>query len=61
MSNHMSNRATIAVLIYMMVQAMVFGAGVVPVLATPPASTAMTLMPCVVTTTLIASAPLRGG
>ncbi|MCW2273826.1 hypothetical protein M2321_001400 [Rhodoblastus acidophilus] len=54
----MSNRAAIAILIYMMVQAVAFGAGVILVLATPLASIAMTLMPYVVATTLIASAPL---
>ena len=58
MSNHMSNRATIAIVIYMMVQAVVFGIGAILVLATPLASIAMTLMPYVVTTTLVASAPL---
>ena len=58
MRSHVSKRAAIAILIYMMVQAVVFGIGVVLVMATPLASIAMTLMPIVVATTLIASAPL---
>jgi hypothetical protein len=58
MRGHISKRSAIAILIYMMVQAVVFGIGVVLVMATPLASIAMTLMPIVVATTLIASAPL---
>ena len=58
MGNLISNRATIAIVIYMMVQAVVFGVGVILVLATPLESIAMTLMPFVVATTLVASAPL---
>jgi hypothetical protein len=58
MKRHIRNRATIAIVIYMMVQAVVFGIGVVLVLGTPLASLAMTLMPYVVATTLVASAPL---
>jgi hypothetical protein len=48
----------IAILIYMMVQAVVFGIGVVLVLATPLANFAMTLMPYIVAATLIVSAPI---
>jgi len=58
MTNNMSNRAAIATLIYMMVQAVVFGVGMVLVMATPLANVAMTLMPYVVAASLIASAPL---
>ena len=54
----MSNRVVIAILIYMMAQAVVFGIGVVLVLATPLADIAMTLMPYVVATTLALSAPI---
>jgi len=48
----------IAILIYMMVQGVVFGIGVVLVLATPLANIAMTLMPFVVAGSLVASAPV---
>ena len=58
MINHMSKRMVIAALIYMMVQAVVFGIGVVLVLATPLANIAMTLMPFVVGGSLILSAPI---
>jgi hypothetical protein len=58
MRQHMSKRAAIAILIYMMVQAVTFGVGVILVMATPLANFAMTLMPYVVATSLIASAPL---
>jgi len=58
MINHMSKRMVIAALIYMMVQAVVFGIGVVLVLATPLANIAMTLMPFVVALTLVISAPI---
>jgi hypothetical protein len=54
----MSKRAAIAILIYMMVQAVTFGVGVILVMATPLATVAMTLMPYVVVTSLVASAPL---
>ncbi len=54
----MSNRMVIAIIIYMMVQAVVFGIGVVLVLATPLSDIAMTLMPYVVATSLALSAPI---
>ena len=57
MPNHMSNRMTIALVIFMMVQAVVFGIGAVLVLATPLADLAMTLMPFVVAASLTVSAP----
>jgi membrane protein implicated in regulation of membrane protease activity len=58
MLNRMSKRMVIAAVIYMMVQAVVFGIGVVLVLATPLANIAMTLMPFVVALTLVISAPI---
>ncbi len=61
MPNRMSNRMVIAILIYMMVQGVVFGIGVVLVLATPLANIAMTLMPFVVVGSLVASAPIAWG
>lgn len=54
----MSIRIQIAIVIYMMVQAVVFGAGVILVLATPLSAIAMNLMPWVVGVSAIASAPL---
>jgi hypothetical protein len=54
----MSNRMRIAIVIYAMVQAVVFGAGIVLVLATPLAQTAMALMPWVVGLSLLISAPV---
>jgi hypothetical protein len=54
----MSNRMRIAILIYAMVQAVVFGAGVVLVLATPLAQTAMALMPWVIGLSVLISAPV---
>ncbi len=58
MPNHLSKRMVIAIVIYMMVQAVVFGIGVVLVLATPLADIALTLMPFVVAVTLVISAPI---
>ncbi len=54
----MSNRMRITIVIYTMVQAVVFGAGIVLVLATPLAQTAMTLMPWVVGLSLLIAAPI---
>lgn len=54
----MPNRTVIAIVIYMMVQAVVFGIGVVLVLATPLTNIAMTLMPFVVAASLLVSAPV---
>jgi glucose-6-phosphate-specific signal transduction histidine kinase len=58
MPNRLSKRMVIAILIYMMVQAVVFGIGVILVLATPLANIAMILMPFVVALTLVLSAPI---
>jgi hypothetical protein len=54
----MSVQMKIAIMLYMMVQAVVFGIGVVLVLATPLAALAMTLMPWVVILSLLVSAPI---
>lgn len=54
----MSMRFQIAAMVYLMVQAIVFGIGVVLVLATPLANHAMQLMPWVVVTTALISAPI---
>jgi hypothetical protein len=54
----MSKRMVIAILLYMMAQGVVFGIGVVLVLATPLANIAMTLMPFVVAVSLVAAAPI---
>lgn len=54
----MSVRLQIAALVFMMVQAVLFGVGAVLVLATPLASAAMTAMPIMVVATTIVSLPL---
>ncbi|MFO1136926.1 MAG: hypothetical protein U1E30_17240 [Rhodoblastus sp.] len=54
----MSVRFQIAAMVYLMVQAVLFGIGAVLVLATPLANTAMTLMPWVVIGTAVLSAPI---
>jgi hypothetical protein len=54
----MSVRFQIAILVFMMVQAVVFGIGTIIVLATPLAAFAMQLMPWVVGVSLLISAPL---
>lgn len=54
----MSVRLQIAVLVYLMVQAMMFGIGIVLVLATPLKDMAMSLLPAVVLVSAIASLPL---
>lgn len=54
----MSTRLAISILIYMMLQAVVFGAGTVLVLATPLANEAMELMPVVVGASFVLAAPL---
>jgi hypothetical protein len=46
-------RIQIAAMVYLMVQAVMFGVGVVLVLTTPLADMAMTLMPWVVATTAV--------
>ena len=55
---NVSARMQIAAVIYMMVQAVTFGAGVVLVLATPLQAEAMKLMPVVVLVSAIASIPI---
>ncbi len=54
----MSTRLAISILIYMMLQAVVFGAGTVLVLATPLANEAMELMPVVVGASIVLAAPV---
>lgn len=54
----MSIRFQIAAMVYLMVQAVLFGIGAVLVLATPLAQDAIALLPWVVGLTAIASAPL---
>ncbi len=51
-------RVQIAAMVYLMVQAVMFGIGVMLVLGTPLAATAMTLMPWVVVTTAVLSIPI---
>ena len=51
-------RIQIAAIVYLMVQAVMFGVGVVPVLTTPLAAVAMTLMPWVVASTAMLSIPI---
>ena len=54
----MSVRLQIAFLVYMMAQAVLFGAGAVLVLATPLADMAMGLMPWVVGVSALLSMPI---
>jgi hypothetical protein len=54
----MSVRFQIAILVFMMVQAVVFGIGTIIVLATPLSAFAMQLMPWVVGVSFLISAPL---
>jgi hypothetical protein len=51
-------RVQIAALVYLMVQAVMFGIGVVLVLGTPLTTMAMTLMPWVVVTSAVLSIPI---
>ena len=51
-------RIQIAALVYLMIQAVLFGVGAVLVLATPLAAQAMQLMPWVVGATAIVSLPI---
>jgi hypothetical protein len=51
-------RVQIAAMVYLMVQAVMFGIGVTLVLATPLADRAMTLMPWVVATAAVLSIPI---
>jgi hypothetical protein len=54
----MSTRLIVAIFVFMMAQAMVFGAGAVLVLASPLTGFAMHLMPWVVIVSVIVSFPL---
>ena len=54
----MSIRLQIAILIYTMVQAVLFGVGTVLVLATPLSAVAMNLMPWVIGVSAVVSAPV---
>ena len=54
----MSIRLQISILVYVMVQAVLFGVGTVLVLATPLSAVAMTLMPWVVGVSAVLSAPI---
>jgi hypothetical protein len=54
----MSVRFQIAVLVFMMVQAVAFGVGTIIVLATPLAAFAMQLMPWVVGMSVTIAAPI---
>jgi predicted phage tail protein len=54
----MSIDTVIAVLIYLMVQAVVFGIGTIAILATPLGDQAMTLMPWMIGLSMIASIPI---
>lgn len=54
----MRTKLGIAALVFMMAQAVLFGIGVVAVLATPLSEYAMTLMPWVVVMTFALAAPL---
>ena len=54
----MTTRVSIAVLIYMVVQAVIFGVGALLVLATPLQTEAMKLMPIVVIASSIGSVPI---
>ncbi len=57
----MSSRLTIAVLIYSMIQGVLFGVGVVLVLATPLQQQAMILLPAVVIGSAILALPFSWG
>lgn len=54
----MSIRLQIAAMVYLMTQAVMFGIGVLLVLATPLANLAMELLPWVVAATAIGSLPI---
>lgn len=54
----MTIRIAIAALVFMMVQAVLFGIGVLLVLATPLSEFAMTLMPWVVGVSTVVSLPI---
>ena len=54
----MSARVQIAAMVYLMVQAVMFGIGVTLVLGTTLADMAITLMPWVVATTAVLSIPI---
>jgi hypothetical protein len=54
----MWTRLQIASMVFMMVQAMVFGIGMILILATPMSNNAMTLVPWMIAVSFIVSAPL---
>ena len=54
----MRTRLAITALVFLMVQAVLFGIGTVVVLSTPLAADAMTLLPWVVAVSALISAPL---
>jgi uncharacterized Tic20 family protein len=54
----MSTRFQISALVYLMVQAVLFGVGAIVVLATPLQTSAMTVFPWVVAVTAVLSAPI---
>lgn len=54
----MLTRLQIAVLVFMMVQAVLFGIGMVGILATPLNANAMTAIPYMIVATFIVSAPI---
>lgn len=54
----MRTRIAIAALLYMMVQGVLFGVGMVAILASPLAANAQTLIPWMIAATLPISAPI---
>lgn len=54
----MWTRLQIASMVFMMVQAVLFGAGMISILATPLSQNALTLVPCMIAATFLFSAPL---
>lgn len=54
----MSVRFQIAAMVYMMVQAVLFGAGMIAILATPLAAHAIQLIPPMIAATALISAPI---
>jgi hypothetical protein len=56
--HEMPTRLQIAAMVFMMVQAVLFGIGMVSILDTPLTRDAMTLVPCMVVVTFLVSAPL---
>ena len=54
----MSVRLQISALVFMMVQAVLFGVGIVAILATPLSAHAQTAIPIMIALTILASAPI---